>query len=340
MATPFVNNPVAGPTGRRVGEPFHNANQADYAWPAVPVLLAPGQKALHSGAGSYLLENLDNMVYSSAEPDDYRIGSPAPAGKSRGKATISYTMAGKHGPSDPWPLETPSEGAHAKDYWDSYMALDAQHRSRAYQRRDYYLAAHLVSATYGQLTFTGTQKLDERDTTGDQSPFRDMTTRKLAIMKYWRPGLKLVGIGNPIFWAALQSHLELTGAGQGSGVVNFKSEDEVMAVVKSKLGLDTVINLKAIVNSAQVGVTASVNYNQTGGFFWLGLLDARTNFLFNTDMGLAPDGAFALAQVASPWVKIWHDEEREIKLAADRDEFGFFAIRGSDMGVCWTQNIT
>lgn len=346
MAGPFIHNPAAGPVGERVGRAWYNDNAADYVSPFMPTLTAPGQKALHKGAGSYLLEKLENMIFSSAEAEEWSIGDLPPAGKPRDKDTINYAMINHHGASDPWPLEdTPGGGDHAREYWESYAEVTGQMYGRAWQRRDYKLAEFLTTAANfgngsgGVLAFTGTQDIDDRDTSGDQQPIRDMK-RQATILKKWRKnGLKLTGIGDPNFLLALTTHLEFHGGLTGSATAAGITEELAIQRLKALLGLDQFFNLSSLVNASAIGVTASVNYAVSTGFFWIGLL-ASGDSTFKSSMGRGPDGAFAIAQSSSPWVKKWKDEGREVVVYADRDESAPYLIRGADMGRCFTSHIT
>lgn len=340
-ATPFVHNLQAGPVGLKVGKAWHDANAANYvSMTDIPIVTVPGQKALTKGSGTYTIEKLGSIIHRTHNDPSYQIGDDPPAPAGREKEDITYATDGKHGIPDPWPLETPSDGQHAREYWESYAEIDGQMRSRAYSRREAALVAHLVSATYGQETFTGTEPIGDRDVTGDQQVWRDIKTQLRPIFKWARPGLSKVGFIDQALLDALTTNMDLVGGLIGSAVPNVVTEETVLTLLRAHLGLDKIKRVQALVNTAGVGATDAVDYVSTTGMLWLGLLDSRMKFDFRGGATVGPDGAFACAQASSPWVKTWEPPGRETKLYADRDEFGYYSIRGGDFGVCFTQNIT
>lgn len=350
MTTPFVGGRMAGPVGERVGSAWHDANAANYvSMTAVPTLTVPGQKALKDGSFSYQLETLASILYRAGQDDTYTIGDAPPAASARSRTTVSGIIVGRHGVADPWPLASPDGegGVHARAYWDSYAEVDGQMRARAYARRDYYLYQHLITdSIYGngsgsQLSFAGTQPINDRDTSADQQALRDIRNQIKAVRKWKRPGLRLIGIGDPAFWYAIAHHLDVVGGGVGSAVPAGLSIADTQARMKRVFPeFDAFFELSALVNAAEEGQTASPNYVSTAGFFWLGLVDARQSLRFDSSMGMGPDGAFAIAQASSPWVKRWEPAGHETELYAERDEFIVYSIRGADFGRCFTGNIT
>jgi hypothetical protein len=341
MTTPYISGKLEGPVGSRVGKAWHDANAANYvSMTDIPVMDVPGAKANTKGSGTYLIESLGSMIYRPLQDTRYQIGDEPPGPNRREKEEITYEIEGRHGPSDPWPLDTPSDGMHAREFWESYAEADGQLRGRAYQRRDSFLVAHLSSATYGQEAFNGTEPLNARDVTGDQQFWRDLLAQVQPVLKWQRPGLSKVAFVDQALVDAITTNMDFTGALTGSATANIIMEDVAMEMIRKRLGLNKIKKITGLVNSAAPGVTDSVGYASATGLLWVGLLDARMRFKFTGGISGGPDGAFACAQASSPWVKKWKDEGREVELASDRDEFGYYSIRGGDFGVCFTQNIT
>jgi hypothetical protein len=341
MTSPFVHNKIAGPVGLRIGEAWHNAFAGDYvSMVDIPIINVPGQKAMTKSTGTYLLEDLDSMIHRTDDDTRYQIGDEPPGENRRAFSEITYSTEGRHGKTDPWPLETPSDGIHAGKYWESYRKKDAQLRGRAYARREAALVAHLSSATYGQEAFTGTEPLIDRDVTGDQQFWRDLLAQVTPVFKWHRQGLDKVAFVDQALVNAITTNMDFIGGLQGSGVPNITGEDVAMELIRKRLGLKKIKKITALVNTARQGQTSAVDYVSSTGLLWVGLLDSTLSYSFEGGVDGGPDGAFAIAQSSSPWVKIWKDEGRETQLAADRDEFGLYAVRGAEMGVCFTQNIT
>lgn len=336
-------NPTANVISRTVQESWHNANAADYVWNQLGIgVQTLGLRTNHSGVTTYQLPKLDNALLKT-DGRGWRPGDDLGPVRGFNEESVTITLLNEANLTTGFPI--PRDGQRNR-LMDAQRQVP-QHLSQLYARRESALYTLLTGGTFGNFSFTGTEPLIARNTTGDQAPIRDIDG-KIRGFRFWRQAgsYRLIMICDERFLDAIAAHPAYTGGGQGdlaggsgSGTAGKLEPNAITERLRRLHRLDAVYVMSSVADTVDLGQTSAPGFIATGGFCWLGLVQTG-RFDLKSDTSMGPDGAFNMGYEYDPWVDDWQEVGREMHYYKGKDAFRFYSIRGSVMGACFTGNIT
>lgn len=337
-------NPTQSVALRRVQESWHDSNKNNYAWAQLGIgSRVLGKRSNHSGVTTYQLPALDNALLNTPDGRTWNPGDDPGPVRANGEVSITITLKNEANPTTGYVVP---RGGERNRFADAQKQTPL-HLSQLYARRNNSLYSLLTGGTFGSFSFTGTEPLSARNTTGDASPIHDINTKILGFDFYRLGlGLELAMICDKRFLLAAATHPAYTGGGQGdlaggsgSGTAGGLPPLEIINRLKAQHSLDKLVVVSSAANAAAYGQAASIGYTATGAFCFVGLVQPGM-FDLTSDTGSGPDGAFGMGYEFDPWVDNWRDPAAEMDYWKGKDAFHFYPIRGSVMGACFTGNIT
>lgn len=307
----------------------------------VPKILVDGSRQ-QVGSTSFRLGALGNFVDREAEGQRWAPGMQLPAPRELSDNEVTISPEGRALRPTSFPI--PRDGGDRNRLADAQLAVPQQ-LSELHSVRDRKLVEAMTTVgTFGNNAWTGTQPLDEVDTTGDQNPIGDIEG-DLNGYRFWKNSdLKLVCALDRLTLSVLAQKTAFHGAGTGSGAVARLTDTQMVETLMSMFGFDEVWVFDAPGNSAHRGATDAFGYTKSTPFFWQGLVDTRDIDLRGGGAYNGSGGALAIGEAIKPVVDIVEPEGREVRLYVGKDEMQVvtprFTAEAIALGAVITGNFT